>query len=157
MDATVAISSTSPTALETEHRTVARMQHAQPISMELAMPDGQLLPVAAVSLGEPGWAPSHPPDGWNLPIVAEISLAQQLAVPGTTDFVGPGYVSQFPYTAIGKVYFTMAGVDYTCSGAAIGEHAVWTAGHCLSNGNATFHSNWIFVPAYDSGATPSNT
>jgi hypothetical protein len=66
-----------------------------------------------------------------------------------------------PYRSHGKVFFTLGGTDYVCSGTAIkapAENVVWTAGHCvygedglLSTG---FASNWEFVPAYRDGDAP---
>jgi len=60
----------------------------------------------------------------------------------------------------GKVFFTKSdGRPYVCSATAISsanESVVWTAGHCVSTGGrgATFHTNWMFVPAYDHGSAP---
>jgi hypothetical protein len=59
----------------------------------------------------------------------------------------------------GKVLFTMAGVDYVCSGsvaddASTSTSLVLTAGHCVydETGRA-FATNWMFVPDYESGGT----
>jgi hypothetical protein len=59
----------------------------------------------------------------------------------------------------GKVLFTMAGVDYVCSGAVANDTSaatslVLTAGHCVydETGQA-FATNWMFVPDYESGGT----
>lgn len=54
----------------------------------------------------------------------------------------------------GKVYFTDSGVNYVCSGTAVNsanQSVVWTAGHCVHDGPGDFHTNWSFVPAYNSG------
>jgi hypothetical protein len=56
----------------------------------------------------------------------------------------------------GKVFFTSFGVDYVCSGTIVdseGKSLVWTAGHCVTTGQA-WNSNWTFVPNYSSGAAP---
>ena len=56
--------------------------------------------------------------------------------------------------AHGKVYFTEGGTNYVCSGTAVqsaSESVVWTAGHCLDDGNGNPASKWSFVPAYNSG------
>jgi len=58
---------------------------------------------------------------------------------------------------IGKVFFTLRGADYVCSGNAISsanENTVATAGHCLNAGPGAFVSRLTFVPAYDNGAAP---
>ncbi len=57
----------------------------------------------------------------------------------------------------GKVFFTLGGADYVCSGSATAsanESLVQTAGHCLNEGPGDFATNFTFVPAYDDGAAP---
>jgi hypothetical protein len=56
----------------------------------------------------------------------------------------------------GKVFFTSFGVNYVCSGAIVnteGKSTVWTAGHCVSDGQ-TWNYNWVFVPNYANGSAP---
>jgi V8-like Glu-specific endopeptidase len=53
----------------------------------------------------------------------------------------------FPTRAIGKLYFTQNGSDYYCTASSIGNHAVWTAGHCVSDGAGNFSYNFAYVPA----------
>ncbi len=53
----------------------------------------------------------------------------------------------------GKVFFTMGGLDYVCSGTVINssnKDMVDTAGHCVSDGAGHFATNWVFVPGYAS-------
>ncbi|WP_036962859.1 trypsin-like serine peptidase [Promicromonospora kroppenstedtii] len=60
----------------------------------------------------------------------------------------------------GKVFFTLAGVNYVCSGSAVSsgnKDVVLTAGHCVNEGPGEFATNWAFVPAYDDGARPYGT
>ena len=64
----------------------------------------------------------------------------------------------------GKVLFTMAGVDYVCSGsvaldASSSTSLVLTAGHCVyDETNRAFATNWMFVPDYeDGGSIVTNT
>lgn len=68
------------------------------------------------------------------------------------------------YGAVGKVFFTLGGTNYVCSGTTVEESkadrvVVLTAGHCTydeTNGDGTdagFASRWMFVPRYD--ATPT--
>jgi V8-like Glu-specific endopeptidase len=64
--------------------------------------------------------------------------------------------TQYPFKAIGKVFFTEDGNDFVCSGTSVGGRAVLTAGHCVSNGKGTYHANWIFVPAYSKVSANSN-
>jgi|SRR4051794_18526558 V8-like Glu-specific endopeptidase len=59
----------------------------------------------------------------------------------------------------GKVFFTMNGLNYQCSGTIVnseGLDTVWTAGHCVNAGSGGgWAYNWQFVPAYNStSATP---
>lgn len=63
-----------------------------------------------------------------------------------TEYVPAPEYSQMPYKAIGKIYFTRAGMNYVCSGVANGNCTVITAGHCVSDGQGHYHSNWIFKP-----------
>lgn len=61
---------------------------------------------------------------------------------------------------IGKVFFTLGGADYVCSGNAVvsaNESTVSTAGHCVNEGPGTFATKWVFVPAYDNGNAPYGT
>ncbi|SDT47522.1 trypsin-like serine peptidase [Microlunatus soli] len=57
----------------------------------------------------------------------------------------------------GKVFFTLGGTDYVCSGSAIesdNKNTVSTAGHCVNEGPGEYATNFVFVPAYDDGAAP---
>lgn len=60
----------------------------------------------------------------------------------------------------GKVFFTLGGTNYVCSGSAVSsgnEDVVLTAGHCVNEGPGGYATNWAFVPAYDDGARPYGT
>jgi len=62
-----------------------------------------------------------------------------------------------PIDNIGKVFFTLDGSDYVCSGNAIAsgnESTVVTAGHCVNSGPGAFASEFTFVPAYENGSAP---
>jgi hypothetical protein len=57
----------------------------------------------------------------------------------------------------GKVFFTLAGVNYVCSGtsvAATNVNLVWTAGHCVNEGPGDYATNFMFAPGYVDGTTP---
>ena len=61
----------------------------------------------------------------------------------------------YPYKAIGKLFLVSdTGRNAYCSAAAIGGRAVLTAGHCISNGNGTYFTKFLFVPAYNDGKAP---
>lgn len=60
----------------------------------------------------------------------------------------------------GKVFFTMGGSNYVCSGTATTSgngDVVTTAGHCLNEGPGAYATNFAFVPAYENGARPYGT
>jgi V8-like Glu-specific endopeptidase len=89
--------------------------------------------------------------------------------PGGGGGSSDGSVTGAPWTAggpaltgTGKVFFTMAGSNYVCSGATAddggrtGYSLVLTAGHCAyDETNGAFATNWMFVPEYDSNPTNS--
>lgn len=65
-----------------------------------------------------------------------------------------------PQPELGKVFFTVGGTDYVCSGTATtsaNRDVVTTAGHCLNEGPGSYATNFAFVPAYDNGARPHGT
>ena len=66
--------------------------------------------------------------------------------PFTRYEVEPQVRQVWPYTTIGKLYFTQNGGNYVCSASAIGPHSIWTAGHCSSDGAGHFSTNVVFVP-----------
>ena len=56
----------------------------------------------------------------------------------------------------GRVFFSLGGADYSCSGSAVDSpdaSTVVTAAHCVE-GDAGFATRWVFVPGYDRGAAP---
>lgn len=65
--------------------------------------------------------------------------------------------SESPVPHIGKVFFTLAGSNYVCSGNSVtssNKSTVSTAGHCVNEGPGAFATNFTFVPAYLNGAAP---
>jgi hypothetical protein len=65
-----------------------------------------------------------------------------------------------PQRTHGKVFFTLDGVNYVCSGTSVrspSKSLVWTAGHCMYGTGLLdpgYASRWVFVPAYRNGNTP---
>lgn len=63
----------------------------------------------------------------------------------------------YPYRTVGTLFFSINGAPYLCSASVINRRVVLTAGHCVHSGNGAasgWYSNWVFVPAYRSGAAP---
>ncbi|MFG2974003.1 trypsin-like serine peptidase [Streptomyces sp. NPDC048331] len=56
----------------------------------------------------------------------------------------------------GRVFFTMGERTASCSGDSVASangSTVITAGHCVKYQGA-WHTNWVFVPAYNNGSAP---
>jgi V8-like Glu-specific endopeptidase len=67
------------------------------------------------------------------------------------------HTDENPVSHIGKVFFTMGGSNYVCSGNSVvsnNKSTVSTAGHCVNEGPGAFATNFVFVPAYLDGAAP---
>ncbi|BCW66122.1 peptidase [Arthrobacter sp. NicSoilB4] len=65
--------------------------------------------------------------------------------------------SETPVKHIGKVFFTLGGANYVCSGNSVSstnKSTVSTAGHCVNEGPGAFATKFTFVPAYLDGAAP---
>lgn len=64
-----------------------------------------------------------------------------------------------PNTQNGKVFFTLGTTNYVCSGTAAtagsaAVNLVWTAGHCVTDGDGKDATNFMFVPGYYNGQEP---
>ncbi|HVQ96586.1 MAG TPA: hypothetical protein VMU51_36555 [Mycobacteriales bacterium] len=73
-----------------------------------------------------------------------------------TPWNGGGEVTR----AVGRVFFTLRGQDYSCSGTAVrsrNQDTVLTAGHCVNAGPGPYARNWVFVPGYRAGRRPFGT
>lgn len=96
----------------------------------------------------------------------KVATGKPTIVPQAKPGGGSGFVGDY-YTGggavvrtTGKVFFTLAGVNYVCSGSAVtsgNRDVVLTAGHCLNEGPGAYATNFAFVPAYDDGARPYGT
>lgn len=78
---------------------------------------------------------------------------------GAATQIPPPYTTA-PTRTNGKVFFSDGGLNYVCSGTALlsgNRSTVWTAGHCVHDGEGGFHTNWAFVPAYADGSRPYGT
>jgi V8-like Glu-specific endopeptidase len=65
--------------------------------------------------------------------------------------------STYPQSTVGKVFFTQQHGTYVCSAAVISERAIWTAGHCVSDGAGHYDTAMTFVPQYQNGVRPKGT
>lgn len=127
-----------------------------PVHSSTVSPDSDAQPLAAPG-GRSGavstLAPWKIDDDSGFPGVEEIAVGSvQARYPflQTTHHVlrsdhNPGL---YPYSALGKIFFTLGGMDYVCSGSAVGNRAVLTAGHCVSDGSGRLAVNIVFVPVY---------
>ncbi len=73
-----------------------------------------------------------------------------------TAWAGSAAVSR----AVGRVFYSVRGRDYSCTGVAArsaNRSTVLTAGHCVSAGPGPYATNWIFVPGYRDGHRPYGT
>ncbi|QKV96244.1 peptidase [Streptomyces sp. NA02950] len=69
---------------------------------------------------------------------------------------GPWTGSGAVVTTSGRVFFTFQGRTASCTGNAVTSQnasTVITAGHCVKY-QGSWHTNWIFVPAYNNGDAP---
>ncbi|MDR7081190.1 V8-like Glu-specific endopeptidase [Arthrobacter ginsengisoli] len=65
--------------------------------------------------------------------------------------------SESPVKHIGKVFFSLGGANYVCSGNSVSsanKSTVATAGHCVNEGPGAFATKFTFVPAYLDGSAP---
>lgn len=152
--------------------TKSRMGAAEPYPMSrakgtpgAAAPSAATGPAAEIAGTRPAGASAHLAD----PTVAGTTTLEpkgdsyRYPFPFTRYFVDPSLYNAprayaiFPYITIGKLFFTQPGGRFVCSAASVTSapfNAIWTAGHCLSNGAGVFSTNVVFVPSYKNGAHP---
>ncbi|MBV8687405.1 MAG: hypothetical protein JOZ90_13165 [Alphaproteobacteria bacterium] len=99
-----------------------------------------------------GLSPRHraPAVPAGLPVVS-IGLSDPAPSPFRTTRV-PARTS-FPYSAIGKLFMTLGGVDSAGTAWVVGDRVLVTAGHCLHDG-ADWARNLVFSPFYPSQPEP---
>lgn len=145
--------------------TSAEMQAAIPLPFPAREGAPEALAAAGgVPTGVAGFVPSVAPTGMRLPTApmpaaTSAGAALGYGYPPPFDRYAP-YVqprSLFPLKAVGRLFFENNGVKYSCSAASIGNFAIWTAGHCVHNGDGS-STGWaqrvVFVPAYHDGRAP---
>ncbi|MEU9230932.1 trypsin-like serine peptidase [Streptomyces subrutilus] len=118
--------------------TAERMRDATPLDIT-AVPGATRTPVATSA------APTH--------IAPTAASASPTAFPQAGGaWTGGGAVVK----TSGRVFFTMGGRTASCSGDSVTSangSTVMTAGHCVKYQGA-WHTNWVFVPAYNNGSAP---
>ncbi|MFE9464131.1 trypsin-like serine peptidase [Streptomyces virginiae] len=142
--ATPSIAADAPASFRQQHTqgfwTAERMREATPLDVT-AVPGAARTPVAT-SAAPTAIAPT-----------AAVSTAAPTAFPQAGGaWTGGGAVVK----TSGRVFFTMGGRTASCSGNSITSangSTVMTAGHCVKYQGA-WHTNWVFVPAYNNGSAP---
>jgi V8-like Glu-specific endopeptidase len=142
--------------------TKAEMAAAKPYP--LPVKSGE--PTISIELDEPTGTPGMSPGGAPLGKKVKAVTQADLAIFEGVSPLGFSYPAPFtryenfanyniyPYITVGKVYFQQYGVSYVCSGASIGNYAIWTAAHCVHSGGpgGVWSTNFVFVPAYKNGS-----
>ncbi|MDN4645780.1 trypsin-like serine peptidase [Arthrobacter sp. PsM3] len=98
---------------------------------------------------------------------AALNRPAEAAAPSTIEALAPSLqakqaqtkanASETPVKHIGKVFFTLGGTNYVCSGNSVSstnKSTVSTAGHCVNEGPGAFATEFTFVPAYLNGSAP---
>src|SRR3954451_4556233 len=131
--------------------------------MRLPSPAAGTSDVVAGPNGPAGTIAGAPPEGMALSgsVVrssgAAVDTKGGFAYPTPFDRYPVTNRSTYPQSTVGKVFFTQQGGTYVCSAAAISERAVWTAGHCVSDGVGHYDTAMTFVPQYQNGVRPKGT
>jgi V8-like Glu-specific endopeptidase len=163
--------------------TPERFRQAKPFPMPRAAAGTQREPAPSQPAGKAESSEGHPPSeqfmapGQQLFGPDDRSRARhsgEVVEPGAVGSLGAPYTSTrvfplfggssapfsadraYPYITVGKLFFSIGGSPFVCSGSVIQRRVVATAGHCVHSGTAAggFHSNFVFVPAFRDGAAP---
>jgi hypothetical protein len=141
--------SAQPTVTSTAVSTSATDQYWTPERMRAAVP-GEVLADKAVAR-QINAGPSAAPD------IAETGSSTKIAGTSPTVTLQALHTDVAPVNHVGKVFFTMAGANYVCSGNSViaeNKSTVSTAGHCVNEGPGAFAKNFVFVPGYVDGTAP---
>ncbi len=144
--ATPSVAADAPASFRQQHTqgfwTAERMRSATPLDVT-AVPGAARTPVAT-SAATLSAAPTA---------IAPTAAASPTAFPQAGGaWTGGGAVVK----TSGRVFFTMGGRTASCSGDSVTSangSTVMTAGHCVKYQGA-WHTNWVFVPAYNNGSAP---
>lgn len=149
-----------------DYWTEERMRNATPMPMPKASgapsadttsSDGPSGPPRQIAGAAPANARSWSDDEPPMPaMTSPTPTGYTYPFPFTRHAVDGSYL-RYPYRTVGKMFFTQGGSNFVCSGASVvssPQNAVYTAGHCVSDGAGAFSTNVIFVPARKTGANP---
>jgi len=131
-----------------------RMRSAESL-MPMVPGDAEGLGGSREPTGEPGMVPPTPPSDTGPPLTP----AHRAAVDGPYAYTSAEIADPeaAPYRTHGKVFLTIGGEDFVCSGtvlASANASVVWTAGHCVFDPeSSSWASNWVFVPGRRDGAS----
>ncbi len=141
--------------------TAARMKAAR--SADNLVSTAKLTKQAAHTTSSGSAKPVAPTVHPTLKSSVQPNVHSAVVTPGAYSLPSGAY-SSYPYSTIGKVFFTdpQTGYGYVCSGAAVNSanlSVVDTAGHCVvagGSGSSTpdWYTNWEFCPQYYYGSTP---
>jgi V8-like Glu-specific endopeptidase len=148
-----------------------------PEASQLVSPQLKISPEAAKGEKGEGAAPSlqlEPSAEKQLFPRQETTLSEEtIIVPQMTSSFGAHFTTSrvfpdsiltvCPYTTFGKLYFTdpKAG-NFQCSATVLRPRIIATAGHCVTHPSTNpadryFFTNFLFIPAFNSGAAPLKT
>jgi hypothetical protein len=154
-----------------DYWTPERMASAEPMPVQTVVTTEAASQAAAPMIaGEPGLMSGHPAGGGPFtPTVRHFERSEQqaMATPQswgtapTNPLSGPygpfqrwtmeGNYLSGPRGYHGKLFFSVGVGNFVCSATVIGRSTVATAGHCVSDGAATFATNFLFCPSYFNG------
>jgi V8-like Glu-specific endopeptidase len=165
-----------------EYWTPERLKAAQPLPMPQVAP-GSTTPEQPVATprGMAASGDARPPSAGLRPQPQQLFVPDATLHPAPREAIVPGAAGSFktpytssrvfpmftgagtdysadrtyPYSAVGKLFFTIGSRPYVCSASVIQRRIVVTAGHCVHSGTAGgYYNNWLFVPAYRDGVAP---
>jgi len=124
--------------------------------MRNAVPGDVLAAKAVARAGKSSKSGAAPLEG-AAPSTVEAAAQTQQAKTQSPTIQTKANASESPVPHIGKVFFTLGGTNYVCSGNSVSSgnrSTVATAGHCVNEGPGAFATKFTFVPAYLNGAAP---
>jgi hypothetical protein len=156
-----------------DYWTPARMMSARPMDLPSVAGQGRAIGALAAPEGSQTSSDAHAPigqgkgtvtlhDSVSLESLAGGDVGPAAANPSGQRFTNARVVpmnvlrGQYPWQTVGKLFFVGAGGgNFVCSGAIAQRRVIATAGHCVYDAALRrFHSNFLFVPGFDNGASP---